>query len=127
MSSQKRVQKFVPANGKPSINKMVARFKEFIDATYDEEGNIKDIKYEKCVGKCKAFNKCKDLWYLLLLIGAPKAASSLFFNILSNYPFVIPTIQKECNFLCDHNKFLTSNIKNYLEILIFLLLNKIIN
>ena len=58
---QKRVQKFVPANGKPSINKMVARFKEFIDATYDKEGNIKDIKYEKCVGKCKAFNKCKDL------------------------------------------------------------------
>ena len=58
---QKRVQKFVPANGKPSINKMVARFKEFIDATYDDEGKIKDIEYEKCVGKCKAFNKCKDL------------------------------------------------------------------
>ena len=58
---QKRVQKFVPANGKPSMNKMVARFKEFLDATYDDEGNIKEVEYEKCVGKCKAYNKCKDL------------------------------------------------------------------
>jgi len=58
---QKRVQKFVPANGKPSMNKMVARFKEFLDATYDEDGNVKDVEYEKCVGKCKAYNKCKDL------------------------------------------------------------------
>ena len=58
---QKRVQKFVPANGKPSMNKMVARFKEFLDATYDDEGNIKEVEYKKCVGKCKAYNKCKDL------------------------------------------------------------------
>tara|TARA_A100001011_G_C14077629_1_gene743079 strand:+ start:37 stop:885 length:849 start_codon:yes stop_codon:yes gene_type:complete len=58
---QKRVQKFVPANGKPSMNKMIARFKEFLDATYDDEGNVKEVEYEKCVGKCKAFNKCKDL------------------------------------------------------------------
>jgi len=58
---QKRVQKFVPANGKPSMNKMVSRFKEFLDATYDDDGNIKNVEYEKCVGKCKAFNKCKDL------------------------------------------------------------------
>ena len=58
---QKRVQKFVPANGKPSMNKMIARFKEFLDATYDDEGNIKEVEYEKCVGKCKAYNKCKDL------------------------------------------------------------------
>ena len=58
---QKRVQKFVPANGKPSMNKMIARFKQFLDATYDENGNVKDVEYEKCVGKCKAFNKCKDL------------------------------------------------------------------
>ena len=58
---QKRVQKFVPANGKPSMNKMIARFKEFLDATYDDEGNVKEVEYEKCVGKCKAYNKCKDL------------------------------------------------------------------
>ena len=58
---QKRVQKFVPANGKPSMNKMITRFDEFLDATYDADGNIKDVNYEKCVGKCKAYNKCKDL------------------------------------------------------------------
>tara|TARA_R100001463_G_scaffold1647_6_gene7223 strand:- start:815 stop:1495 length:681 start_codon:yes stop_codon:yes gene_type:complete len=58
---QKRVQKFVPANGKPSMNKMVSRFEEFLKTTYDEKGIIKNIEYEKCVGKCKAFNKCKDL------------------------------------------------------------------
>ena len=58
---QKRVQKFVPANGKPSMNKMITRFKEFLDATYDDKGEFKDVNYEKCVGKCKAYNKCKDL------------------------------------------------------------------
>tara|TARA_Y100001938_G_C8087202_1_gene432789 strand:+ start:1162 stop:1998 length:837 start_codon:yes stop_codon:yes gene_type:complete len=58
---QKRVQKFSPANGKPSMNKMIKRFSEFIDSTYDENGEFKDVTYEKCVGKCKAYNKCKDL------------------------------------------------------------------
>ncbi len=58
---QKRVQKFVPANGKPSMNKMITRFKEFIDETYDDKGEFKNVNYEKCVGKCKAYNKCKDL------------------------------------------------------------------
>ena len=58
---QKRVQKFVPANGTPSMNKMVSRFKEFLDATYDDDGKIKNVEYKKCVGKCKAYNKCKDL------------------------------------------------------------------
>lgn len=58
---QKRVQKFVPANGKPSMNKMITRFKEFLDETYDDKGEFKNVNYEKCVGKCKAYNKCKDL------------------------------------------------------------------
>tara|TARA_R100001463_G_scaffold19625_2_gene48176 strand:+ start:697 stop:1533 length:837 start_codon:yes stop_codon:yes gene_type:complete len=58
---QKRVQKFVPANGKPSMNKMIVRFKEFLDSTYNEDGSFKDVEYKKCVGKCKAYNKCKDL------------------------------------------------------------------
>ena len=58
---QKRVQKFVPANGKPSMNKMITRFKEFLDSTYNDDGNFKDVEYKKCVGKCKAYNKCKDL------------------------------------------------------------------
>ena len=58
---QKRIQRHVPANGKPSMNKMRSRFEEFLDACYDESGNVKNIEYEKCVGKCKAFTKCKDL------------------------------------------------------------------
>ena len=40
---------------------MVGRFKEFLDATYDVSGKVKEVHYDKCVGKCKAFNKCKDL------------------------------------------------------------------
>lgn len=58
---QKRIQRHVPANGTPSMNKMRARFEEFLDACYDEDGNIKSIEYEKCTGKCRAFTKCKDL------------------------------------------------------------------
>ena len=45
----------------PSMNKMRSRFEEFLDACYDESGKVKNIEYEKCVGKCKAFTKCKDL------------------------------------------------------------------
>ena len=58
---QKRIQRHVPANGTPSMNKMRARFEEFLDSCYDETGKVKNIEYEKCVGKCKAFTKCKDL------------------------------------------------------------------
>ena len=58
---QKRIQRHVPANGKPSMNKMRSRFEEFLDACYDEDGNVKDIEYEKCTSKCKAFTNCKTL------------------------------------------------------------------
>tara|TARA_B100000282_G_C31667497_1_gene460551 strand:- start:139 stop:975 length:837 start_codon:yes stop_codon:yes gene_type:complete len=58
---QKRIQRHVPANGTPSMNKMRSRFNEFLDACYDEDGNVKTIEYEKCKGKCRAFTKCKDL------------------------------------------------------------------
>ena len=58
---QPRVQKHVPASGKPSMNKMRARFEEFLDATYDADGNVRDIEYEKCTSKCKAFTNCKTL------------------------------------------------------------------
>jgi len=58
---QKRIQRHVPANGTPSMNKMRARFEEFLDSCYDESGQVKNIEYKKCVGKCKAFTKCKDL------------------------------------------------------------------
>jgi hypothetical protein len=58
---QKRVQRHVPANGTPSMNRMRMRFNEFLDACYDKDGTIKDVTYEKCVGKCKAYTKCKTL------------------------------------------------------------------
>ena len=60
---QKRVQKFTPANGKPSINKMISRFDEFIKTCYDENGDFKKKDYDKCEPnkKCKAYTKCKDL------------------------------------------------------------------
>jgi len=59
---QKRIQRHVPANGKPSMNKMRSRFEEFLDACYEKDGSVKEgINYEKCQGKCKAFTKCKGL------------------------------------------------------------------
>jgi hypothetical protein len=58
---QKRVQRHVPANGTPSMNRMRMRFNEFLDACYDKDCTIKDVTYEKCVGKCKAYTKCKTL------------------------------------------------------------------
>jgi hypothetical protein len=35
---QKRVQKFVPANGKPSINQVTKRLSEFIEECFDSDG-----------------------------------------------------------------------------------------
>ena len=35
---QKRVQKFVPANGKPSINKVVTRLDNFITECFNSDG-----------------------------------------------------------------------------------------
>ena len=35
---QKRVQQFTPANGTPSINKVVSHFKEFIDDCFTDDG-----------------------------------------------------------------------------------------
>ena len=60
---QKRIQTFTPANGKPSINKVLRRLEAFMTECYDEDGNIKDNGYEKCnpKAKCKAYVKCKDL------------------------------------------------------------------
>ena len=60
---QKRIQTFIPANGKPSINKVFRRLEAFMIECYDEDGNIKDNNYEKChpKTKCKAYTKCKDL------------------------------------------------------------------
>ena len=60
---QKRVQKFVPANGKPSINKVLVRLQKFMEECYDKDGNIIPHDYQKChpKSKCKSFTKCKDI------------------------------------------------------------------
>ncbi len=60
---QKRVQKFIPANGKPSINKVLMRLQNFMEECYDKEGQIIAHDYQKChpKSKCKSFTKCKDL------------------------------------------------------------------
>ena len=60
---QKRIQKFVPANGKPSINKVLVRLQKFMEECYDKDGNIIPHDYQKChpKSKCKSFTKCKDI------------------------------------------------------------------
>ena len=52
---QKRVQAFVPANGKPSINKVVTRLDEFIEECFDESGERIVKEYRKIVStkNCK--------------------------------------------------------------------------
>ena len=49
---QKRVQKFVPANGKPSINKVIARLDEFMTECFTSDGeyNVEHI-YRKEASK----------------------------------------------------------------------------
>jgi hypothetical protein len=43
-----RISKHIPANGKPSVNKAWAGFKEFVESVFDAEGNYRiDIKYPK--------------------------------------------------------------------------------
>ena len=39
MFPQKRVQKFSPASGKPSMNKVAKRLNTFLDLAFDDEGN----------------------------------------------------------------------------------------
>ena len=57
---QKRVQTFIPASGKPSINRVMNRLQEFIEECFDGEGNVIDKGYVKCEPhkKCKL---CKGL------------------------------------------------------------------
>lgn len=52
---QKRLQRFEPANGKPSINKTVSNFNEFITECYDIDGNFIEKNHPKFPSK----NNCK--------------------------------------------------------------------
>lgn len=49
-----RVSKFCPSHGKPSMNQMNKRFKEFLDACFDNEGNhIMDQKPTPSKSACR--------------------------------------------------------------------------
>jgi hypothetical protein len=46
------VSKHIPANGKPSVNRVVSEFMNFVDTVFDENGERRlDIKYRKIPGK----------------------------------------------------------------------------
>ena len=52
---QKKVQLFTPANGKPSMNKVLYRLKDFIDDCFDEDGNylLKEYRAEASKKNCR--------------------------------------------------------------------------
>ena len=47
------VSKHIPANGKPSVNKVYSEFMEFIDTVFDDEGKFRDLPYPKVPGQNK--------------------------------------------------------------------------
>lgn len=46
-----RISKFIPPNGKPSINKAYKGFKEFVDFVFDENGKRQPNGYEPTTGR----------------------------------------------------------------------------
>jgi hypothetical protein len=56
------VSKHIPANGKPSVNKVYSEFMEFIDTVFDDEGKFRDLPYPKVPGQNK--KNCKFCEFL---------------------------------------------------------------
>lgn len=52
-----RISKFVPANGKPSVNAAWKGFMEFVDSVYDEVGTLKQVDFP--TNKSKACDWCE--------------------------------------------------------------------
>ena len=52
-----RISKFVPANGKPSVNAAWKGFMEFVDSVYNEEGVVKQIDFP--TNKSKSCDWCE--------------------------------------------------------------------
>jgi hypothetical protein len=46
-----RISKFVPPNGKPSVNAAWKGFMEFVDTVYNEDGTVKQITFPTAKGK----------------------------------------------------------------------------
>ncbi len=53
---QKRVQTFTPANGKPSLNKVMSRFDDFLNECFDDKG---EHDLTKKYNKITINNNCK--------------------------------------------------------------------
>lgn len=45
-----RISKHIPANGKPTVNKVYSEFIEFVNTVFDENGNFNDILFPKIPG-----------------------------------------------------------------------------
>ena len=52
-----RISKFVPANGKPSVNAAWKGFMEFVDSVYDEVGAVKQVDFP--TNKSKSCDWCE--------------------------------------------------------------------
>jgi len=52
-----RISKFVPANGKPSVNAAWKGFMEFVDSVYDEAGAVKQVDFP--TNKSKSCDWCE--------------------------------------------------------------------
>ena len=52
-----RISKFVPANGKPSVNAAWKGFMEFVDSVYNEEGVVKQVDFP--TNKSKSCDWCE--------------------------------------------------------------------
>lgn len=52
-----RISKFVPANGKPSVNAAWKGFMEFVDSVYNEEGAVKQVDFP--TNKSKSCDWCE--------------------------------------------------------------------
>ena len=58
MFPQKRIQKFSPASGTPSMNKVAIKLNTFIDDAFNIDGSYKKNGYEKTPSK-KACRFCE--------------------------------------------------------------------
>ncbi len=57
-----RISSFVPANGKPTVNKVYNEFMGFVNEVFDDEGNFNDLPYPKVPGERK--KNCKFCEFL---------------------------------------------------------------
>jgi hypothetical protein len=45
-----RISKHIPANGKPTVNKVYSEFIEFVNTVFDDDGNFNDVSFPKIPG-----------------------------------------------------------------------------